>query len=115
MKDKEDPSVSEIIKRIVSTGIGAAFLTEETVKSMLKDLPIPKQVITGLIQNAKVSKEEFVTSIKNEFKKYLKGIDISKEIENIFDKYEIEVNAKLNFNRREKPLKTKKPSKENDE
>lgn len=100
--EKKNINFGDVLKKVVTTGIGAAFMTEEAVKSMVNDLPLPKELISGLLQNAKDSKKEFVDSIKNELKSYLAKIDASKEIEKVLEKYDMEVNATISFKKKQK-------------
>lgn len=99
-QDKEN-KISDIIKKAVSTGISAAFMTEDGVKNLLQDLPLPKDIVSGLLQNAKDTKEEFVKSIKNELKTYLNKIDVSKEIDRVLENYDFEINAKISVKKKE--------------
>ncbi|MFT7613179.1 MAG: hypothetical protein ACI9J3_002149 [Parvicellaceae bacterium] len=97
-KDKESDSklnVADIVKKVVSVGIGAAFMTEESVKATLKDIPLPKDIVTGLLQNAKTSKDEFVTTIRDEVRGLLSKTDVNKLLEELVSKYDIEINAKI--------------------
>lgn len=105
-KSNQAPFLSDIAKKIVSIGVGAAFMTEDTVKNVLKDLPLPKEIITGLIQNAKSSKEDLIKSVQEELRNYLKEADYQKIIDNLVENYDIEINAKVNF----KKKKSKKSS-----
>lgn len=100
--EKKNLNFGDVLKKVVSTGIGAAFMTEEAVKSMVSELPLPKDMINGLLQNAKSTKEEFVASIKNELKSYLDKIDASKEIEKVLENYDMEVNATISFKKKKK-------------
>ena len=102
MEDKDKKNITDLFKKVVNTGISAAFMTEDTVKNLIQDLPLPKDMAQGLLANAKQTKEEFVGSVKNELKTYLDKIDISKEIDRVLEKYDIEVNAKVKFNRKDK-------------
>ncbi len=105
-EQKDDKRLSDIFKKVVNTGISAAFMTEDAVKGIIQELPIPKEVVNGLLQNAKNSKEEFIASVKSELKHYLGQIDVSQEIDRILKNYDIEVNAKFSFKPKEQ--KTKK-------
>ena len=97
-EEKKDPkNLSDILKKVVSTGISAAFMTEDTVKNILHDLPLPKDAVNGLIQNAKNSKEEFIKAVKGELREYLGKLDVQGEIDRIIENYDIEVNAKINL------------------
>jgi hypothetical protein len=102
--DKKDSGIQDIIKRVVSVGVGAAFMTEESVKSILNDLPIPKDIVSGLVQNAKGAKEDFTHGLRDEFKKYLSRVDTDNLVEHIVENYDIEVNATFSFKKKdEKP------------
>lgn len=101
MEEKDKKNITDIFKKVVNTGISAAFMTEDTVKNLIQDLPLPKEMAQGLLANAKQTKEEFVGSVKNELKSYLDKIDISKEVDRVLEKYDIEVNAKVKFTPKE--------------
>ena len=98
--DKEEKKISDIFKKVVSTGISAAFMTEDTVKGILHDLPLPKEMVNGLLQNAKNTKDDFIHSVKNELKSYLDKIDISKEIDRVLDNYDLDISATIKFNKK---------------
>ncbi len=94
--------LSDTIKKIVSVGVGAAFMTEDAVKGILGDLPLSKDILSGLVQNAKNTKEEFVSSIKDEIHAYLKTIDPKILVDHILEKYDMEVSATIKFSKRDK-------------
>lgn len=98
-KDKSSP-IEGIIKKVVSVGVGAAFMTEESVKKILEDLPLPKEILSGLVQNAKGAKEDFTNGIREEIRNYLAKVDASKVATDILDRYDVEVEAKFKFNKK---------------
>lgn len=99
-KDKKEKPLGDIIKKVVSVGVGAAFMTEESVKKILEDLPLPKDIITGLVQNAKGAKEDFTNGIREELRTYLSKVDASKIATDILDRYDVEVEAKFRFKKK---------------
>lgn len=101
MEEKEDKGIADILKKVVSTGISAAFMTEESIRNMVQDLPVPKEMIQGLVANAKATKTEFIASTKKEFKNYLDRLDVSKEVDRVLEKYDLEINAKIKFKKKE--------------
>lgn len=102
---KNEKKITDIFKKVINTGMSAAFMTEDTVKGILNDLPLPKDVVAGLLENAKSTKTEFVDSVKKELKTYLNKVDVSKEIDRVLEKYDIEVNAKLKFTKKDEEEK----------
>jgi hypothetical protein len=103
MDEKEkDGKLGDLFKKVLTTGVTAAFMTEEGVRAVLKDLPLPKDMVGSLVENAKTTKSEFVASVKNELKTYLDKIDVTKEIEKIAEKYDFEVKATISLKKKKK-------------
>lgn len=98
--DKKESPIGDIIKKVVSVGVGAAFMTEESVKKILEDLPLPKDIVSGLVQNAKGAKEDFTNGIREELRNYLSKVDASKIATDILDRYDVEVEAKFKFKKK---------------
>jgi hypothetical protein len=103
MDEKEkDGKLGDLFKKVLTTGVTAAFMTEEGVRAVLKDLPLPKDMVGSLVENAKTTKSEFVASVKNELKTYLDKIDVTKEIDKIAEKYDFEVKATISLKKKKK-------------
>ena len=100
-QDKKDSGLSDVIKKVVSVGVGAAFMTEESVKNLLSDLPLPKELINGLYSNAKGAKEEFVQGVREEIATHLSKVDPKKLVEEVLENYDVEVNAKFSFKKKD--------------
>ena len=109
MKEKEI-SLNEIIRKTISVGIGAAFMTEEAVKKVLSDAPLPKEIMQGLIQQARTSKVKLNEIVTDEIKNQLSKVNPSTIIEEILKNNNIEVNATFTLAPKNK-LKKKKVSK----
>lgn len=103
MDEKEkDGKLGDLFKKVLTTGVTAAFMTEEGVRAVLKDLPLPKDMVGSLVENAKTTKTEFVASVKNELRTYLDKIDLTKEIDKIAEKYDFEVKATISLKKKKK-------------
>lgn len=96
---EEKKLLTGLLKKAMQTGLGAALLTEETIRGAISDLP-NKESISGLLQSAKETKDDFISSVKQEVGSYLKKIDLQSEIDRILESYDIEVNAKVKFKRK---------------
>ncbi len=99
--DKERPNISNLLKRAIDTGLGAAFMTEDMIRSALSDMP-NKDSVNNIINSAKNARDEFVGTVKNEVSSFLKHIDVPGEIDRILAEYDIDVNAKISFKKKEK-------------
>ena len=85
-------------------------MTEDAIKNMVGDLPLPKELVQGLINNAKTTRDDFITSVKTELRQRLERIDVSKEIDRIIENYDMEVSAKIKLTPKEKKSDQKKTS-----
>lgn len=102
MTDKkvDDKKLGDVLKKVASLGMGAAFMTEDAIKNIVADLPIPKDIVAGLLQNAKTAKEDFSTSLRDEFRKYLTKLDTERLIDYILTNYDVELDAKFRFKKK---------------
>ncbi|MDB9786807.1 hypothetical protein OAB57_01765 [Bacteriovoracaceae bacterium] len=98
-KETEEATVGDLLKKIVSTGLGAASVTEDIVKGMLNELPA-KDLVDKIFVNAKTTKEDIVGTIKSAVSEYFKMIDVSKEIEKVLDNYDVDVTANIRFTKK---------------
>ena len=115
MADEKESSISEIIKKVASVGLGAAFMTEDAIKSTLGEVSLSKDIVANLIKNAKDLKQDFYKNLSTEITEKISKLDHKKFITEILDDYEIEVNAKFSFTKKEKavPKKVAKTKKVN--
>ena len=100
MSGREDKGIVDLLKRISSLGPGGAFLSEDTLKNLLKDLPLPKTILNGLVENARSMKAEFASSLREEFGSHLSKIDTKRIVEHLADNYDIEVKASFSLKRK---------------
>ncbi len=100
-KDEKESKISDTVKKIISVGVGAAFMTEDAVKGVLHDLPLSKDILSGVMQNAKSTKEDFIHSVKDEVHSYLKNLDPKVLIDGVLERYDVEVQATFKFRKKE--------------
>jgi len=92
--------IGDFVKKVVSTGIGAFFLTEEALKAAIQEKNLPIDIVQNLLQNAKGMRDEVFKQVKNELGSYLDKIDITKEVGKILENYDLDV--KVKFTKRKK-------------
>lgn len=94
--ENEDlPKWGEMLKRVMSVGLGAAFMTEESVRSALGGMNLPKEVLSSILQGANRSKEEFLNKVGNETIKILSKIDFVKEASRFVEEHKFRINAEI--------------------
>jgi hypothetical protein len=100
-KEDKDKTFSDVIKKVVSVGVGAAFMTEDAIKSFLSEFQLPKDIVSGIQNNAKSAKKDFIEMIRTELSKKFEEIDSSEFFDELLDKYDIEVKATFSFKRKD--------------
>ena len=99
--------LGEIIKKVVTTGMGAGFMAEDVIKNMLSDGTISKETLTNALQNAKHFKDEVLKQVLQEVKQKLAPINIEQEIDRILQNYDLEVKAKIRFHKKKSDKNSK--------
>lgn len=94
--EKSGLSIAEIAKKVVAVGVGAAFLTEESIRSALGEVKLPKEILNSLLQNASKTKEVIADQVTKEIVKIISKIDIVKEASRFVEehKFTIEIDIK---------------------
>lgn len=96
--DDESDSKSQFgdtLKRVISVGVGAAFLTEDVIRSYLQDIKLPKEVLQLLLQQAGKSKDELLDRIGTETMKIISKIDFVKEASRFVETHKFKVSAEI--------------------
>ncbi len=86
------------LRKILTTGVGAALMTESGIRSAISDNKIAQQATDYLSKQLVKGKEEIVKLVVSEFKKFLDKIDIQKEIRKALTDLDIEIQAFVRIN-----------------
>jgi hypothetical protein len=114
MTDERDPNdldengeraggpILETVKKLFSVGIGAAFMTEESIRSYLADIKLPKDVLHFVLQSANKGKEELVGRVSKEIGGLLSRIDIVKEASKFVESHKFKISAEIEVLKKDK-------------
>lgn len=102
MADDRDlkSQISEAMKKIVLTGVGTVFLTEETVRSYLSEMKLPKELWSGFLENAQKTKTEFLSTFAKEAAQVLQRVDVATEAKKFLEGHRIRVSIELDFDKK---------------
>ncbi|MCB0347604.1 MAG: hypothetical protein KDD37_02150 [Bdellovibrionales bacterium] len=87
--------IPEIVKKLLATGVSAAFLTEEGIRAYLQDLKLPKDILGKLIDGANKSKQDLMDRVGNEIVTIIKKIDFVKEASRFVEEHKFKVSAEI--------------------
>ncbi len=97
--EEEIASLTDLAKKAFYTGLGALFLTEETVRNVLSDVKVPKE---ALVDNIKKAKQDFVHILSREIHGVLSKIDFSKEVTKLLETHSLHIKADIEFKPKQK-------------
>lgn len=95
--EKKSGGVSELLKKIVATGLSSPFLSEDQLKNYLASLNLPKEVVVQVLKGAQKSKDDLVQKVGGEFSKLIQKIDIVKELKTVLREHKISIQADIEF------------------
>ncbi len=103
--ETQKATVSDGLKKILTTGISAVLMSEEGVRQYLQDLKLPKDALGSLIKGVAKSKEEIVMRVGSEFSKLVEKIDLVEEMTKFLRENKIKISAEIEFSKKEKSKK----------
>lgn len=96
--DSSDDSRSlfgEALKKVFAAGVGAAFMTEENIRTYLAELKLPKEFLNVLLQQAGRSKEELIQRVGKEIIQIIQKVDFAKEFAKIAETHRFRITADI--------------------
>jgi hypothetical protein len=98
---KEKEKGFEILKKLISAGVGAAFMTEESIRSYLGEMKLPKDVLNLLLAGAQKSKDDMMDRVGNEIIKIVHKIDFVKEASRFVEEHKFRITAEVDVVKKE--------------
>jgi hypothetical protein len=94
--------VTDALKKLFTVGMGAAFMTEDAIRTYLAELKLPKEVMSYLLQGARKSKEELTNRVGNEIVGIIRKIDVVQEASRFVETHKFKISAEIEVVRRDK-------------
>src|SRR3954453_1609943 len=95
---------AELMKKVLTVGVGAVFLTEESLRGLVSDFKLPKELLAAVLESANKTKGEFLKTLSREMmSQIVERVDPAALIQELLSKNEIDLQIKVNF----KPKKKK--------
>src|SRR5262249_3947544 len=100
--DENLPRWTELLKKVVSAGLGAAFMTEESIRTYLAEVPMPRELMQLILQGATKSKEDLLNRVGNETIRLIQKIDFVKEASRFVEEHKFKVSAEIEVVKKDK-------------
>ena len=100
-EEEKGAGITDIVKKIATAGIGAAFMTEEGIRNYLNGAKLPKDVVGLLLQGANRSKDEMMNIVSNEVINIIRKIDFVEEASRFVENHKFKISAEIEVTKKE--------------
>lgn len=101
--DELQSKATEMMKKVLTIGVGTFFLTEEALRGLVSEFKLPKELLTVVLESAGKSRDEFLKSLSREvMAQIIERVDLKSLIEEMMVRNEIELEVKINFKPKKK-------------
>ncbi len=94
-QERQPGSVTETLKRAMAAGLGAVFVKEEGLRSYVKDIKLPKEMMSYLLSQAERSKGELVRIVEEELRRLFASDSFRRELVTMLSELTFEVHAEV--------------------
>lgn len=92
VSDDIQGKATDWVKKILTVGVGAIFLTEESLRAMVSEMKLPKELITGVLASAQKQKKEFLGKLSSDIlEKVMEKMDPQALVKEVLESHEIKV------------------------
>jgi hypothetical protein len=97
VRQRVESWIPELVKKAVAAGMGAVFTTEESIRRLTKEMPMPKEVAGYLVNTASSTKDEFLRIVAREIREFLASVNLSEEIAKMLTTLSFEIKTEIRF------------------
>ena len=97
VRQRLEALIPDLVKKTVAAGLGAALATEEGIRKLASDLPLPKEVATYLLNTADVTKDKIVEIIAREVREFLQTVNLNEILVKTLTQLSFEIKTEIRF------------------
>ena len=102
--DEKDEHLGTFLwaKKLMTAGVGTFFLTEESLRTLVSEFKLPKEIVSSILDGAKNVRKEFMQNVVSEMMgKIQDKVDPSVMIAEFFKRNDVSLEIKIKV--KEKP------------
>ena len=86
-----------MVRRAISAGSTAILSPEETIRRLVSDFNLPREVATYLLVQASSSKDEVLRVVGQEVRHFLESVNLSGELQKLLTSLSFEIKTEIRF------------------
>jgi hypothetical protein len=87
--------LQDSLRKVILTGLGALFLTEEGARKLAREWKLPKELVGYLGQQASGAKDEVLRIFSDEVRRFFESEAVRREVARTLSSMVIEVRAEI--------------------
>ncbi len=99
--EKKGRGVTERFRKVVVSGVGALFMTEEGIRTAVKELKLPKEALSSALAQADKTKDEVLRIVGSEVRSFLQSADLKEQLIDVMTRLQWDVRAEVSFKKGE--------------
>ena len=97
VRDRIEAFVPDLVRRTFAAGLGALFTTEDGIRKITKEVPMPKEVAGYIASTASSTKDEVFRVIARETREFLQTVNFSEELAKVLTMLSFEIKTEIRF------------------
>lgn len=87
--------LGDLARRALTTGIGAVFLSEESLRTQLAEMKLPKEAMAYVVSQADRTKRDIVNAIARETRDFLSRLEVDKVLSRALVGTTVEIQTRI--------------------
>ena len=105
---KKDSKATEMMKKALTLGVGTYFLTEESLRGMMSEFKLPKDLLGNVLESASKTKNEFLQGLSQDvLNRIMEKVDPMAFVQEFLSRNEIELSVKISVKQKGKDKDSK--------
>ena len=98
-QDERVSKAADLVRKVLTVGVGAVFLTEESLRSLVSEFKLPKELLAGILESANRTKTDFLQKLSSDIlERVTQKIEPQSLVNELIAKHDLELHVTLKFN-----------------
>ncbi|OFZ21742.1 MAG: hypothetical protein A2X94_15760 [Bdellovibrionales bacterium GWB1_55_8] len=101
---------AEMMKKVLTVGVGAIFLTEESLRGLVSEFKLPKELLSGILDSASKTKNEFLKTLSEDvLSRVSEKFNPAEVLQEVLSRNEIDLHIRINVRPKASPEEDQHP------
>jgi hypothetical protein len=94
-EDSHAKLIPETVRKALVTGLGALFMTEESLRHLVQEMRLPKEAVGYLLKHADQAKDQLLETVSKEIRAFLDSVNLAEELQKVLSSVVLEVKTEI--------------------